>query len=404
MPSTPLAKIFRNRLGDWREPAFTQETIGQYSKNKDIPNITAGSLAGIEFEIEKCDTHHLVDQYPREAARIFNSLWNITHDGSLRNNGLEFITKPLSGNNLSFALQMLDNYTKAVYPECRPSGRTGIHVHVNALDINTAQLFAWISLYQIFEKQLYRLSGGRDKNLFCLPTWAWDGNIKSAIQYFVLRKDDGVSAANQLAGQGLKYAGLNTRTLQEHGTLEFRQMHTTRDMAKIAQWADMLIRIKKSAVSQVTEMESLIKFWEKLSELNTNSEYYQLMHQVFGDARPLLEMQGYDSDMAAGVIQVKECLITYQRALKNPPKEVPAAQPPPQRNIFRGPSRRDYEIAIEQARTQIIRYELTLAAERHGRNDPARIHDLTLQIDQQRSRIITWQGVIAEMPDQPVAG
>lgn len=408
MSSSPLlTKVFRDRLGTWKEPVWQPETLAKYSENKNIPLVTSGSLAGIEFEIENCRENNIPEDLPREFNQVFNSLWSVTQDGSLRNNGLEFITKPLSGQNLTFALQMLENYTKKVYPECEATSRCGIHVHINALDINTAQLFAWVSLYQIFEKQLYRISGGRDKNLFCLPTWAWDGNIKQAIQYFGIREDDGVTAAHQLSSIGLKYAGMNTRTLSEHGTLEFRQMQTTKDMAKIAQWADLLIRVKLFATKSVEDIPSLVKFWNMLSELNTNSSYYLLMSNVFGDARPLMEMPKYDADMAAGVIQVKESLVMYHKSIKaNKDKPQPAqvfAQPPPARR--QGPSRQDYLRAITDTERQIRNLNQVVTEELAGQNRRDTLAFLRNRIAGERERITTWQRIVNEVDNevQPAA-
>src|SRR5213595_172708 len=105
MSSTKLTEIFRNRIAGWAEPQFTDEAIQKYTTNPKIIQISPGTLAGVEFEIENCG---YVEEESVNFQRIFNSLWTITTDGSLRNNGKEFISKPLSGPNLSLALNILD--------------------------------------------------------------------------------------------------------------------------------------------------------------------------------------------------------------------------------------------------------------------------------------------------------
>lgn len=313
MSSIKLSDIFRNRIADWREPKFTDEVLEKYSQNPGVVKISGGTLAGIEYEIENC---RYVDEETVQFQRIFNTVWAISTDGSLRNNGKEFISKPLSGENLQLALNVLDQTLKNQNRGADANARCGIHVHINALDINSAQLLAWISLYQVFERQLYAVSGARDKNLFCLPTWAWNGNLMSAIGVLANTKDDGgQNAVLTLNNQGLKYAGMNTRTLNEHGTLEFRQMQTTKDIASVSEWVDTLIRIKLYAINSVKELPDLLVFWDKISELNTTSEYAVLLKDVFGERQEYLMLNKYWDMMAKGIIQVKESIAKYKYTL-----------------------------------------------------------------------------------------
>src|SRR5271165_1497396 len=54
---------------------------------------------GLEFEMEGCSEHIAM---LNEKYRPY--YWKATQDGSLRNNGVEMISKPLLGHNVDYAL------------------------------------------------------------------------------------------------------------------------------------------------------------------------------------------------------------------------------------------------------------------------------------------------------------
>jgi hypothetical protein len=169
----------------------------------------------------------------------------------------------------------------------------------------------------VFERQLFKYSGGRDKNLFCLPTWAWAGNIKGALVYLCGSDNRAQErAVRSLQEQGLKYAGLNTIPLGEHGTLEFRQMNTSTDFNKISLWVDLLTRIKAHSRS-INSVKDLEAYWKRIGSLTTSSEYGFFMEEVFGIICPELHFDGYEAMMGEGAIAVKELEILYYRNRAN---------------------------------------------------------------------------------------
>lgn len=310
MSSLPLTKVFKNTLHGYVEPSIEEESRIEILKDTPIEyNSPVETYVGIEYEIEAMTPSRGKVPSTERLTQVITKLWAVVDDGSLRNRGKEWVSIPISRKNVALAVSSLGSYIDKEYSRADPSTRCGIHVHINALDVSCTQLFGWISLYRIFEKLLYRFSGDRDKNLFCLPTYAWDTQILSALQVL---KEDEVKAILRLSSSH-KYAGMNTRSLSEKGTLEFRQMQTVREYGKIALWVEYLTRIKGSGIESCQDYDSLLKYLESLATLNTSSEYSNLLVKVFGEKAVILQAGDWRRDMADGVIMVKEQLATLKK-------------------------------------------------------------------------------------------
>jgi len=316
MENIELKSIYQANLPDIKLKISknTSDILAKFAGTYTIPH---GCHVGIEYEIEHCeDTNG--DNYGTVEREVVNHLWNITNDGSLRDVGLEFVSKPVAGDNIRTAIESLEFVLQHRYSRSRPSHRTGIHVHVNANDLNTSQLFGWMALYQVFERALYQFSGKREKNIYCLPTWAWSKNQDVALGMLYHTPRD---AAIYMGTNSHKYAGMNTLPLFEKGTLEFRQMHTTKEFNKIGLWVEFLTKIKLYAANNVRDQKTLEEFYLHLSELNTSSEYTQLAMQVFGNNGQQLCIPGqWEKGAAEGVIQVKESYVRYLRGKAEKPK------------------------------------------------------------------------------------
>ena len=278
---------------------------------------------GIEYEIENCRP---LNQIPNDVNTwdAFCAFWQVTQDGSLRNNGAEFVSKPVTNSEIAAALSLLNHYLRNWVPRTTTSHRTGIHVHVNASDLNVPQIFAWVSLYQVFERMLYKYSGHRDENIYCLPTYAWADNIESAFRELYQNQGD---ALRLFSRKGHKYAGLNALPLEAQGTLEFRMMHTTHNIEQIGYWVDFLTHVKAYAASKVEDIDGLLKFLDGLATLNTSSKYGALMDAVFPVNNGELLYKDWERDIALGVIQVKENLVHLLQSKERPARAEPAHEP-----------------------------------------------------------------------------
>lgn len=266
---------------------------------------------GIELEIENVfggfeDRYGSVGDY-----------WNVTEDGSLRNGGLEFVSFPVYGNHIPAAVNYLLQAIEEYAPDAQCSHRCGIHVHINARDLNPIQVLSWMVLALLYERTLFRMSGNRNKNIFCVPLEDWYENLKNA--FLLLSTEDNFSIFLELA-RGHKYSNINCKPLFEHGTIEFRSMKTTRNAADILSWAAILISIKEF-VENIDTPDKFIEYLTKLCTLKSDSDFQQLNREVFGDKEPIINQFYSAKDLKGTLSIVKELACIYKNSI-NTKKEV----------------------------------------------------------------------------------
>lgn len=177
-------------------------------------------LAGMECEIE--DLKGYVNDGP---------FWNVVEDGSLRNNGREFISIPAG------KVQLLEQFVKlheSIVYSCpdkavRFSPRTSIHVHVNCLDLEEAQVHDIVLWYALFEPIFFLLVDPmRKHNIHCVQ-----------LNQTTLSESYRRPLLN-LHQRWSKYTALNLLPLNKYGTLEFRHMQGTDDVATVTGWLNAL--------------------------------------------------------------------------------------------------------------------------------------------------------------------
>lgn len=263
-----------------------------YSQEK-IVEADDYSEVGIEIEIENIKSGGgQVSAYP---------VWTVKPDGSLRNNGVEFVTTPIRGDRIWYALNWFFAHIDKGYSF---SPRTSIHVHMNVLNLTGPQIGLLTALYLTFERLLYNFVGGdRDKNNFCVPF----GETCSIT--FILERmlHEGPFIENY---DRWRYLGLNFDALRKFGTLEFRHLGGTDDKDKIVRWIQMLLRLKAYVIKN--NVETGLK---TIQNLNTDSQYRAFHAEVWGDLAPFLTAYDLQKEMAHNVSIIKR-LITVNEFTK----------------------------------------------------------------------------------------
>ena len=188
-----------------------------------VPSHTSGSgfIAGLECEIENIHRNHSVNQ----------NFWNIITDGSLRNNGWEYVSHP--SNKETLLKEFKELHTSIVFQnqkkEDRFSSRTSIHVHVNCLDLEEQAVRTIVLWYALFEPIFFSMvTQERQNNIHCVPLnqTVLSENYRRPLKYFHSRWS--------------KYTALNLLPLNKYGTLEFRHMHGHDDVALLGEWLSAL--------------------------------------------------------------------------------------------------------------------------------------------------------------------
>jgi hypothetical protein len=225
-----------------------QELIGlntlKNSGGIKAPNVVAESYllkdckTGVELEFEGCVISEA------DAVAMSHAGWAGKPDGSLREGGYEWIIRyPLANNALRDTVYFaLDLAKKRNY---QVSVRTGLHTHVNVMDMMFEQYKMLLLIYAFIEPAIYHYaSNDRDENVHCLPWFATsDGlmtvsDVYNSPEEYVRRALDNVE----------RYGGLNIAATRRFGSVEWRHMKATLEPIKIMDWVAINHRVKEAAI------------------------------------------------------------------------------------------------------------------------------------------------------------
>lgn len=246
-----------------------------------IETIDSDIEVGIEVEVEN-----------HELARAPNWVWVMKGDGSLRNNGVEWITNPIQARWAPHALKdlLVDSISKG----CCFSPRTSIHVHFNVQSLEAAKVVDIVLMYTMLEPLFYKFTGrGRIKNIYCVPLM--DTNLITSMCS---------NPFGNVVDQWSKYTGLNILPLRELGTIEARHMHGTFDHRKVSIWIRLWVKLMEYCIrTSTTDLRRL------LLEVHEMTDYQQLLVNIFGqDDSMQLKYESF-RDLERSVNVVKQAFI-----------------------------------------------------------------------------------------------
>lgn len=202
---------------------------------------------------------------------VFPPSWIVIEDGSLKVKGAEFYTVPIKAKYLEVELNRLFS----AIPNPLFSNRTSVHVHMNARDFNKEELEVFVCLYIIFEKALFKYSGGRNQNNFCVPlymahSYVYDLFEKLSSESFTINLLNNCHWSKYLALNLLPIWGADG--VKRIGTIEFRHMKGNNDIKYILGWCNLIISLKLFA--KRTSLEDLFKNY-------VNARNYSIAKDVF---------------------------------------------------------------------------------------------------------------------------
>jgi hypothetical protein len=215
------------------------ETVGSYYGKTELPEIRKSehlvheNLIGLELEVEN---------FTRSPCWSRMKFWDNIQDGSLRNNGREFVLKyPLGGYSLEQAITELWYNIYESGNDFHINTRTSLHVHVDLRTFTLDQVKHFFMLYMIMEKSLYTMAGvGRDKNIYCPSTYeAYDENIAALLRCSSLNQLDDISRGWE------KYTGINMSRARDLNTVEIRIHNGTLNGSVARRWVNSILTLVK---------------------------------------------------------------------------------------------------------------------------------------------------------------
>jgi len=206
------------------------------------------TLFGIECEIESIRDCNLPEE------------WEAKQDGSLRNNGMEYVSVPMCREDAVGAFQELHRSLDIRRPEEKFSPRTSIHVHVNCKNLEDTHVRNVVLMYALFEELFFlQVDPSRRENIHCVAL-----NETHLPARYSHRLQD-------LWSIWSKYTALNLKPLSVLGTLEFRHSDGHDDAKRFDDWLKCIEQL--FSVAKTTQ----------LSPTTVTQEHVQLMaDQIFG--------------------------------------------------------------------------------------------------------------------------
>lgn len=199
--------------------------------------LPSNNLVGIEVELENI---------PRAAETL--DYWRVTRDGSLRDNGIEFIlAHPTCGQTLIDALSELGAYLE--HTKAKASDRTSVHVHLDFRSNTVSQTFQFLMMYAIIERTLIKYAGGeaRANSIYCIPLYKSFETIREwgSLNEKAIKGNTNVQHACQYSVRSAeKYAACNIKPLGNFGSIEIRIHKGCKDMDRILEWVQILLALK----------------------------------------------------------------------------------------------------------------------------------------------------------------
>lgn len=197
------------------------------------PPIVNDLLTGIEIEAEDCSLTY------ESRSHLSRSGWRADTDGSLRDDGLEFVlASPLHGDNLSAAIDAFFN-AQDLGMEWSVSPRAGTHIHLNMTDRPLSHLQAMTALVYCIDPLIFRFAG-EDRR------WCSYCNSLNTVPSFRIRQLLGITDSHSTewynfwpANSGDRYYGFNLTSIGKYGTIEFRYFPTPVTKAQLWSWIDL---------------------------------------------------------------------------------------------------------------------------------------------------------------------
>jgi len=204
---------------------------------------------GIEVEAEGINNVTL-----RKLGPLLELYWRTTGDGSLRNEGVEFISKPVQGHNIDYALHGMLQFLEAAKPEW--SHRCSIHVHVNVGSYRQSHLKALVLMYALFEELFWVLPQNRKENSFCYPL-------------------TNLAPEDVFVHEDMKYCAFNLAPISRQLTVEFRHLHGTQNPLVFKRWVQLIVKLHRYVEQNSQEIIRNYCNWGV-------SDYRNLIEKVFG--------------------------------------------------------------------------------------------------------------------------
>lgn len=227
---------------------------------------------GLELEVE----HHV-------AIPLDSFYWRTDDDASLKKAGCEFISVPLRGRNIDYALLELEKFYNDTGKAWEFSHRTSMHVHCNVSTYTKNQLRALMGVYALVEELLFQFCEARRR--------------ASGFAYRLVGTpaDIIVYSHDKEGDECTKYCALNIQPIRRQLTVEFRHLEGTMDMKKIRRWIQLVAKL----VGYVEKLNPKTCI-QLVSDSIVNQQVPALIADIWGETGSLFERDQIEQSVNNG--------------------------------------------------------------------------------------------------------
>lgn len=240
--------------------AFKEKSPPAYLPKTPLQNILHETpFIGWELEAEGWDGNNVPDVIADQARQYLLK----EEDGSLKDFGIEFITKgPMKGEQATNSLNEIKYIEEGLKNGFKFNHRCSFHVHLNVQNLTMEQLYAVTAAYILVEPFLFSLcEDHRRGNSYCVPL-----NVLSLTKRTLLQGNL----------QHTKYWALSFNRLNDLGTIEARMMHGHVETNKLQEWIKML----QSIVIFGSILETSSNMMKLLNSIETDAQLQELAEQI----------------------------------------------------------------------------------------------------------------------------
>lgn len=274
---------------------YLSHSIDPTTKVPSIYLVTADNV-GVEVELENMNP-------ALDYSRL--RYWRATTDGSLRDNGIEFVFRqPMGGVDVLNAVQELEEFIVKNKVRVQLSERTSVHVHLDVRDLSVDEMFNLIVAYAFVERVMMRYCGEeRMKNNFCIPLY--DIGSTTFLHRISSMKNLGTfqHAANGFT-ENERYSAFNLNALLGYGSIEFRGYHGAYASGELLNWINVILSLKKFA--RDTPPEFCREFHTNISKLGIDHIFSMIFRP---DIARYLQSSYTREDLVACIPVVQDLII-----------------------------------------------------------------------------------------------
>jgi hypothetical protein len=210
---------------------------GSNVKGETLSKIGSARTFGIELEISDAYDYEALDGH---------TVFGVKSDGSVNDDGLEFVSPILSGDEGLAAVAALCEYAKSKGWSADDS--CGFHLHVGVTDLTAEQKKRIVLAYRLTQDLWFKLvTRDRHTNDYCRALPYSVAELDNA-DWYDLQRGNSYRA---------RYNWVNCTS--PHGTIEIRLHHGTIDKTEITNWVVAHVRFVE-AVVKMTDSEVYMAF------------------------------------------------------------------------------------------------------------------------------------------------